>query len=198
MHALDLFAGQQSVSHGFSSDLNISTNFGLIDLNELTLSWGNLGMRASMPQVKWSLILLTGDPSLPQPGLRLTWRFRVTKVTSVRCWVLDLSFKWGNKHEDSELLRPGFLRAILLTLRLEEGGLVSAGPPCGSFVFINLHTSGRRKWRPFGFASIRKYVRDANKNLGYKLCWSWSLIEVVNLNPWVKPWKGQVTCVFSG
>lgn len=62
-------------------------------------------------------------------------------------------------------LRRGFLRSILLCLRLEEGGLANAGPPCGSFVFINLATSGRRLWCPFGNARERPYVRTANLNL---------------------------------
>lgn len=56
----------------------------------------------------------------------------------------------------------GWFRAIYLTLRLKPGSLVHGGPPCGSFVWINAHTSGRRTWRPFGFASLRPYVRQAN------------------------------------
>lgn len=43
--------------------------------------------------------------------------------------------------------------------------MLSCGPPCGSYVFINRFTSGRSKWRPFGLASIRQYVRDANVKL---------------------------------
>ena len=65
------------------------------------------------------------------------------------------------------LLREGWFRAIYLTLRLKPGSLVHGGPPCGSFVWINAHTSGRRTWRPFGFASLRPYVRQANVNLVY-------------------------------
>lgn len=61
--------------------------------------------------------------------------------------------------------RPGFLRAVLLTLKLKEKAVMICGPPCGSFVFINMHTSGRRKDRPLGLASLRSYVRVANVNL---------------------------------
>ena len=65
-------------------------------------------------------------------------------------------------------LRQGYLRAILLCLKLKEGSLLSCGPPCGSYVFINRATSGRSKWRPFGLASIRQYVREANVKLSCK------------------------------
>lgn len=61
-------------------------------------------------------------------------------------------------------LRQGFLASIQLMLRAREGSLTTAGPPCGSFVFLNLFTSGRSKQRPLGFAS-RSYVREANKIL---------------------------------
>lgn len=63
------------------------------------------------------------------------------------------------------LPRPGFLRAILLTLKLKQKAVISCGPPCGSFVFLNSPTSGRRKDRPLGYASQRAYVRLANVNL---------------------------------
>ena len=63
------------------------------------------------------------------------------------------------------VLRGGYLRAILMCLRLKEGSVLSAGPPCSSFVFLNSFTSGRRAWRPFGFPSLREYVRVANVNL---------------------------------
>ena len=60
------------------------------------------------------------------------------------------------------LLRSGLLRAIQLILRLEEGSVVSSGPPCSSFVFMNSATSGRSRARPLGNASQRPYVRLAN------------------------------------
>ena len=61
-------------------------------------------------------------------------------------------------------LRQGFLASIQLMLRAREGSVATAGPPCGSFVFLNLFTSGRSKQRPLGYAS-RGYVREANKIL---------------------------------
>ena len=62
------------------------------------------------------------------------------------------------------ILRLGFLQSIFLTLRLKEGALLSGGPPCGSFIFLNRATSGRSKRRPLG-NTRRPYVKDANKNL---------------------------------
>lgn len=48
-------------------------------------------------------------------------------------------------------------------LRVKRGGLATAGPPCGSFVFLNMFTSQRSWSRPLG--GTRPYVKDANKNL---------------------------------
>ena len=60
-------------------------------------------------------------------------------------------------------LRQGFLKSIQMVLRLKEGGLATAGPPCGSFVFLNMGTSKRSKSRPMG--GIRDYVKRANRTL---------------------------------
>lgn len=68
---------------------------------------------------------------------------------------------------DAAMLRPGFLRAAQLVLRLEEGSVLSAGPPCGSFVFLNSYTSGRSKDRPLGNARSRPYVKVANRILAH-------------------------------
>ncbi|CAL1153433.1 unnamed protein product [Cladocopium goreaui] len=54
----------------------------------------------------------------------------------------------------------GFLRSIQLVLQVKEGGLITAGPPCGSFIFLNMFTSGRTKWSPLG--NKRGYVVEAN------------------------------------
>lgn len=63
------------------------------------------------------------------------------------------------------LLREGFLRSIQLCLQLRPHGLCTAGPPCGSFVFLNMGTSLRSKNRPLG--GPRPYVRLANLTLGF-------------------------------
>ena len=69
-------------------------------------------------------------------------------------------------NEPAKLIPPrkGFLTAIQHTLRLKPGGLVTAGPPCGSFIFLNMGTSGRSKLRPLGCR--RNYVQVANETLG--------------------------------
>lgn len=58
------------------------------------------------------------------------------------------------------VLREGFLRSIQLVLQVKEGGVITAGPPCGSFIFLNMFTSGRTKWSPLG--NKRGYVVEAN------------------------------------
>ena len=64
---------------------------------------------------------------------------------------------------NAKWLRQGFLKAIQLCLRLRIGGLAHAGPPCGSFVFLNRFTSGRSSTRPLG--NRRDYVLLANETL---------------------------------
>lgn len=61
---------------------------------------------------------------------------------------------------EANLKSGGFLRSIQLLLRLERGGLATAGPPCGSFIFLNMGTSGRSKARPLG--GKYQYVKRAN------------------------------------
>ena len=51
--------------------------------------------------------------------------------------------------------------AIRLVLRLEEDGLMSAGLPCTSFVWMNKGTHQRSAATPLGDCS-REYVRQAN------------------------------------
>ena len=60
--------------------------------------------------------------------------------------------------------RPGFLKSIQIMLRVREGGLATAGPPCGSFAYLNVATSGRSRTKPLGNPK-RNYVRDANTKL---------------------------------
>ena len=57
--------------------------------------------------------------------------------------------------------RTGFVKAVENTLRLKENALFFAGLPCCSFVFINLATSKRSRYRPFGDCSLG-YVQDSN------------------------------------
>ena len=54
---------------------------------------------------------------------------------------------------------------LIVSLRMQEDAVISAGPPCGSWVFINRFTSGRSVAAPFGLASLRRYVRVANVRL---------------------------------
>ena len=61
-------------------------------------------------------------------------------------------------------LRHGFLKSVQLVLRMREGSLMTAGPPCGSFIFLNMGTSGRRRDNMF-FGNPLKYVKQANLTL---------------------------------
>lgn len=58
--------------------------------------------------------------------------------------------------------------AILGVLRVKNDGLVTLGPPCGSFVWLNSATSGRRKDRPYGFEE-KAYVEEASLTLGFPI-----------------------------
>ena len=66
------------------------------------------------------------------------------------------------------LLRPGFMYALRCVLKLKVRGLLMAGPPCGSFVWVNRSTSGRSRTRIFGNCA-RQYVKDANAYFGYQV-----------------------------
>ena len=58
--------------------------------------------------------------------------------------------------------RKGFLKCLLNTLRLRPDGLLAAGVPCSSFVWVNLATSLRNLGNVFGDES-RGYVKEANQ-----------------------------------
>lgn len=58
------------------------------------------------------------------------------------------------------------MKAIQLILRVKGGGLVTAGPPCSSFIMLNTGTSGRSARRPLGHA-WRAYVKHANMCLDF-------------------------------
>ena len=62
------------------------------------------------------------------------------------------------------LLRGGFAQAVLGVLRTKADGLISLGPPCGSFVFINLATSQRSEDCPYGDEN-KRYVELASLKL---------------------------------
>ena len=57
--------------------------------------------------------------------------------------------------------RIGFLKALTLTLRVKESGLIFGGPPCGSWIFINYATHRRSPSDAFGNEE-RAYVKKNN------------------------------------
>jgi hypothetical protein len=48
------------------------------------------------------------------------------------------------------LVRRGFYEAILSVLRLRADGLMTLGPPCGSFVWISSSSHGWGEHKPYG------------------------------------------------
>ena len=87
-------------------------------------------------------------------------------------------------------LRPGFLRSVLLTLKVEEKGVMVCGPPCSSFVWVNSYTHGRSRERPLGHASTRSYVRLANVTLEWEMShvsiymeWIWNHLPLCRYVP---------------
>ena len=60
-------------------------------------------------------------------------------------------------------LRQGMLKALQFALRLIPNGLACLGPPCSSWCWVNMATSGRSSIDPTGDESAR-YVQVANKN----------------------------------
>lgn len=83
--------------------------------------------------------------------------------------------------------KAGIPPGSLLTLRLAQSAVLSSGPPCSSFVFLNMSTSGRRKWRPFGFAGRRPYVCAANRSLPYDSWVNWDELSYRYID-WCMHW----------
>ena len=63
------------------------------------------------------------------------------------------------------LLRPGFIKALAMMLRVEEDGLAVLGPPCSTWVWVNRATSKRSRELPDGDESVPS-VKMANRPLG--------------------------------
>ena len=60
--------------------------------------------------------------------------------------------------------RTGLCQATLYVLKAKPNALAFGGPPCSSFVWLNVATSKRSKSRPLGDVA-RDYIRSANKLL---------------------------------
>ena len=107
---------------------------------------GHLSMSAAMPSMTWQ----------PRPELisiLLTEMIHAQKdpccETSPNLIESESDFLKKNIPH-TWLLRLGFMLAIRLVLRLRPRGLLSLGPPCGSFVWVNLATSLRTLSEPYG------------------------------------------------
>lgn len=63
------------------------------------------------------------------------------------------------------LPRVGLCQAVQYILRLKPYAMCVGGPPCSSFVWMNVATSKRSKTRPFGNTALG-YIQSSNKFLG--------------------------------
>lgn len=82
---------------------------------------------------------------------------RAFRARRRRAATLDIEI--DNSHD--LLTVPGFCKFIQVCLRLIPLGAMICGPPCGSYVWVNRHTSRRSKKRPLGDCS-KLYVRQNN------------------------------------
>ena len=64
------------------------------------------------------------------------------------------------------ILRSGFCKFLQVILRLVPLGVLVAGPPCSSFVWVNKATSKRSRARPLG-DSTKSYVRESNTTFAW-------------------------------
>lgn len=64
-------------------------------------------------------------------------------------------------------LRQGFGQAVLGVLRLRPDAVMTCGPPCGSFIWINSGTHQRSADSPYG-DETKDYVNIASMNLDSK------------------------------
>ena len=81
------------------------------------------------------------------------WSIWVRLSTLIdQVWILDVYHYWMGLHVSGEAPHPriGFVRATQLTLRLVEDGLLHAGPPCNTFVWVSRGSTGRSKTCPEG------------------------------------------------
>ena len=67
------------------------------------------------------------------------------------------------------------MRAIRYVLRLRPGGILSLGPPCGSFIWCNLATSMRNPDCPLGDVNLQ-HVALGNLSPDCISIHSWSIL----------------------
>jgi hypothetical protein len=79
-----------------------------------------------------------------------------------------LFLKWSYGKMWLPLLRSGFAESVLHTLRLAPDAVITLGPPCSSFVWVNSHTSQWNSQNPYGDEK-KDYIRLANLKLGFYL-----------------------------
>ena len=67
--------------------------------------------------------------------------------------------QWG----DMDITTPrGFLMAVILALRIKDGGSSLLAVVCSGWVWINRASSRRSRWQPLGQDGVQAYVSNAN------------------------------------
>lgn len=95
-------------------------------------------------------------------------------VAHISIYAAYSSLQMMHQHGRSKWpLRGGMLKPVQHVLRLKPGGLLHAGPPCSSWVWLNRGTSKRSDTNPEGNTKERT-VLQANTNLISKSELRWS------------------------
>ena len=75
--------------------------------------------------------------------------------------VWNWAIAWTCLATTKQLIRTGMIASIRTLLKIREGGLVTAGIPCSSYVFIDRFTSQRSREAPLG-DETKPHVASAN------------------------------------
>lgn len=106
----------------------------------------------------------------------------------MRFGACDLSALYECQHNK---LRRGYLRLIQMVLQTKPDGLVHAGPPCSTWVWVNRGTSQRSSEYPEGDSTVPS-VKSSNQNLVHicilcsfrPISWLWWLVAWMTMN-WI-------------
>ena len=110
----------------------------------------------------------------------MTWKEDPTITTYWR----RLGPKWNHdnvQHLKMVRMRCGFCTALIHVLRVVPNGYINFGPPCASFVFLNVGTSKRSTTSPYGNEGL-PYIKKANENLDWcgEPCGCWGLVQIIH------------------
>ncbi len=133
-----------------------------------TLELRSASLRDVWPSTNWIYIIQQKIGLSATTGTGSTFALMNAWTSPQRQMLIYLGRTLGRIHDLELMLCPsifstryGFAMALLAILKLRRGGLLVLGPPCGSFVWVNLATSKRSVLNPFGDSS-RPHVSMGN------------------------------------